>query len=279
MADSVRLTGAADPRVMIGGIGEFGSRVAGFLTATLVSDGLLSDGPFSAGSFSDGLRSDGSDGLRSDGLCQAAEFPATASGIGAAFAAGPGAVVLASWRPEPDLCELADQLSFRQLVPWLPVIMEHPVVRIGPLVDPAAGPCFGCYSRRRAQHDRQPWITATLQASSRCDDSWSPVGYLPHQARMAAAVAVRTLSDRLGKPGSPAGSQLAGEVTTIGLSTGSLQANPVIACHNCDRCAAAGSGETRAPARLARLAALAASLQDRTEGVPALQPDRVGVLR
>lgn len=203
MADSIRLTHPANPQVMIGGIGEFGRRVVGFLSAWLP---------------------------------EAQEFDLD-SGISAAFSAEADAVVLASWRPEPELCEVADELSFRTLVPWLPVIMEHPVIRIGPFVRPKAGPCFGCYARRKAQHDPQPWITAAVDAGYRRDQDFGARGYLPHQARMAAALAHETVGEGRGSFHGQGVRPVEGAVvTTIGMVTGGLQANPVVACHSCDRC-------------------------------------------
>jgi bacteriocin biosynthesis cyclodehydratase domain-containing protein len=235
VAYSIRLTGATSRQVMIGGVGEFGRRVAGLLSA---------------------------------GLPKAQEFE-VGDGISTAFSSGANTVVLALWRPEPELCEMADELSFRNLVAWLPVIMEHPVIRIGPFVDPTAGPCFRCYSRRRAQHDRQPWVTATLHATYRRDDGWGPVGYLPHQARMASAVALGTLSERALESRSEDQSRIEGEVTTIGLATSSLQANSVVTCHNCDRCSGTESGAVKPSARLDWLSELAAFLHTQTNSVSA----------
>jgi bacteriocin biosynthesis cyclodehydratase domain-containing protein len=217
MADSIRLTQPAHTRVMLGGAGEFGGRVTGFLSAWLP---------------------------------EAQEFD-PASGISAAFAAG-DAVVLALWRPEPALCELADELSFRNSVPWLPVILEHPVIRIGPFVRPKTGPCFRCYATRKAQHDQQPWITAAMDTGYLRDQDCGPRGYLPHQARMAAALALEALGAGLAPSRRWNGSLMEGEVVTVGLVTGGVQANPVIAVHNCDRCDA-----HRLSAGLGRLSDLA----------------------
>ena len=202
MADSIRLTSAANMRVMIGCVGEFGGRVAGFLSGWLP---------------------------------EAREFD-PAGGISAAFSSEADMVVLVLWRPEPALCEMADALSFRNSLPWLPVIMEHPVIRIGPFVRPRIGPCFRCYATRKAQHDQQPWITAAMRAGYRRDKDCGPRGYLPHQARMAAALALEVLGAGTAFSHPRDRSLMQGEVVTVGLVTGGLQANPVIAVHNCDRC-------------------------------------------
>jgi bacteriocin biosynthesis cyclodehydratase domain-containing protein len=198
VASAVRVMPAAADGVTIVSVGQFGARVSEMLAA----------GP-------SGRRQ-----LR-------------ASEITAAFATRPTAVVLALWRLDARLCERADELSFSTGTRWLPVIMEHPVIRIGPLICPPAGPCFGCYLRRRGQHDSQPGATAALRTAYEGDDDCGPGGYLSHHARMAAAVA----DVMLGRQDAPAVS----EVTTIRLLRGSVGTNRVIACHGCPRCGDDGS--------------------------------------
>jgi bacteriocin biosynthesis cyclodehydratase domain-containing protein len=197
MARAIRLTHTPPGSVAIASAGPFGARVSDILIAGLAGGRQLSAGEFAT-----------------------------------AFTAGSSAVVLALWRPDHGVCETADELSFQTGVRWLPVIMEHPVIRVGPMVCPPAGPCFGCYTRRRAQHDNQPWVTAALRAAYDSDGSCGPGGYLPHQARMAAAVA----HDFLSQQTTDAESTRAGEVTTIRLQAGGLGTSRVVACHGCTRC-------------------------------------------
>jgi bacteriocin biosynthesis cyclodehydratase domain-containing protein len=197
MASAIRLTHVPPASVAIASTGPFGARVGEILTAGLDGGRQLS-----------------------------------VSEIATAFTAVPSAVVLALWRPDHGVCETADELSFQTGVRWLPVIMEHPVIRVGPMVCPPAGPCFGCYTRRRAQHDGQPWATTALRAAYDSDVSCGPGGYLPHQARMAAAVAYALLS----RPAVDTEGTGAGEVTTIRLLAGGLGTSRVVACHGCTRC-------------------------------------------
>jgi bacteriocin biosynthesis cyclodehydratase domain-containing protein len=202
MANTIRLTRAA----ALVGVGQFGERVCNILASEF-----------------DGHEEAGADG----------------TAISAAFSSGARAVVLALWRPYPQLCEMADELSFRYLVPWLPVVMEHPVIRVGPLVVAPTGPCFCCYARRRAQHDLQRWATAVLQDAYDHDQGCGPRGYLPHHARMAAALAHGALGAlAAGEPRLEA-TQKAGEVTTIRLVGGDLRVSHVISCHDCHKCGAA----------------------------------------
>jgi bacteriocin biosynthesis cyclodehydratase domain-containing protein len=211
MADTLRMMPAKPGTFAIAAAGSFGERVISLLTAAFPGS---------------------------------TEFKATGAEISAAFAGQESAVVIALWRPDPELCDAADALSYEHRRPWLPVIMEHPVIRIGPLLRPPAGPCFRCYTRRRRQHDQQPWATAALLAAYDRDQFCGPGGYLPHHARLAAAIAQAMLSrpgeeEALGN-GSPGG----GDVTTIGLSDMGLsvgmRSSRVIPCHDCDRCGTAG---------------------------------------
>jgi bacteriocin biosynthesis cyclodehydratase domain-containing protein len=137
----------------------------------------------------------------------------------------PSLVVLALWRPSPDLCERADALAASHRVPWIPVIMEHPVLRIGPYVRADAGPCFRCYRSRRVQHDDQHRATAALHAAYDATSECGPRGYLPHHARLAAVVLASHLEHRK-----------VGRVTTVQIATARLHTHHVVACHGCDRC-------------------------------------------
>lgn len=184
------------------GIGQFGDRVAGDLVNTNPGARLVAS-----------------------------------SDIQNAFAVSRSAVVVALWRPEPLLCEKADELAHRHGVPWLPVTMEHPVIRIGPLVWPRRGPCFRCYRARREQHDVQPAATAALLQAYRDDSSAGPGGYLPHQANMAAALARQMLGYLADGDGQ--GKVAAGQVISLRLLGGGMSASRVIACHDCRRCGGA----------------------------------------
>lgn len=153
-----------------------------------------------------------------------------------AFALARDAVVLALSRPEPALCELADEVSHRYGTPWLPVTMDHPVIRVGPLVMPGCGPCFRCYRRRRQQHDTQPEASAALLAAYAADPEAGPAGYLPHHTRIAAGVVSEMLH------GIAVGDQrrlhghVPGSVTTIRLFGRGISTNLVVRCHDCLRC-------------------------------------------
>lgn len=241
MARTIRMMPAAPGKFAMAGTGSFGARVISLLIAAFPGS---------------------------------TEYTATGAGISAAFTDQESAVVIALWRPDPGLCDAADALSYEHRRPWLPVVMEHPVIRIGPLVWPPAGPCFRCYTRRHRQHDQQPRATAALLAAYDRDRSCGPGGYLPHHARLAAATAQAMLSRPQEEEAPGHASRDGGDVTTIrlsdmGLGVG-LRSSRVIPCHDCDRCAAAGPPS--GPGWLTELAlSLRADSADR--GMDESQPD------
>lgn len=205
----------------------------------------LTDGRVSPGRASVAVASSGAFGDRV-AECLSTTLPhvrTTSADVSNAFAVARDAVVLALWRPEPALCEQADEAAHRFRIPWLAVIMEHPVIRVGPLVNPGLSPCFRCYQRRRQQHDTQPAATSALLAAYAADSGLGPTGYLPHQGRLAAGVARRLLDEILPGPAIKDGRSTPGQVTTIRLLGGGMNSSSVIACHGCLRC-----GQVQGPA-------------------------------
>jgi bacteriocin biosynthesis cyclodehydratase domain-containing protein len=131
-------------------------------------------------------------------------------------------LVAALWRPAPGLCaELGATAGDR---PWLPVVLEHPHLVVGPYVVPG-GACFDCYQRRRRQHEPPDSVTAGLHAAYDADPALGPAGFLPHQARYAAGLVRVALRDAS-----------AGRITVAHLVSGSVATHHVVGVHDCTRC-------------------------------------------
>jgi hypothetical protein len=171
-----------------------------------------------------------------------------------AFAMDAAAVVVAVSRSSQRLCRRADELAYKHEKALLPIVMEHPVLRVGPLVRPPSGPCFACYRARRRQHDTGYSASAVFDAAYDADASLAPAGYMPHHARLAAAVAGRFLAGR------ETGLVFAFDVL---LWHGGVY--PVISCHDCDR--EHGGGDPEKPLDLARVAVQLASARRLTKTV------------
>lgn len=156
--------------------------------------------------------------------------------------------VLAAWRRVPQLEREFDAESFRSGQPWLPVILDHPVLEIGPLIVPGAGPCHGCYRGRLAQHDPARAVHAAVDRHYDADAAAGPAGYLPSTALFAAAAAA-DIVDRMGA----ALESEAGRVRQLDVPTQQLQSGRVVGVHGCPRCGAGRDETTRSYERLPAL--------------------------
>lgn len=139
--------------------------------------------------------------------------------------------VLASWRAVPSLASLLDQTAFDWTVPWLPIIYEHPVVRIGPCVVPGLGPCYACFRKRVLQHAAAPNLLETLWDQYDRDPQLGPKGYPPAAPHFAAMTALEIM-ERLEED---AGSE-AGEVRQIDFITLQTLKGRVAGIHGCQYC-------------------------------------------
>jgi bacteriocin biosynthesis cyclodehydratase domain-containing protein len=169
----------------------------------------------------------------------------TVDSVANGFETDSRAFIAAMWRPCPAVCEEADALAFRHRRPWLPVVMDHPHVRVGPVVAPDQGACFACFTARYDQHDSQPDITAALRAGFDREPDLGPRGYLNHHARLAAALAQMVLGDLSDDWLAAAAAQ----VLTFNVYRTATRRHPVIARSGCPRCgrpADAASGSAMA---------------------------------
>ncbi|MEU3568945.1 TOMM precursor leader peptide-binding protein [Kitasatospora sp. NPDC036755] len=140
--------------------------------------------------------------------------------------------VLASWREAPAVAEALDARSAAWGTPWLPVVAEHPRLRIGPLVVPGKGACYRCFRRRRSQHERDSALTAALHAHYDAHAEAGPGGFLPQHAVLAAGAAL----DLLRRLEHDAGDKDAGTIRHWHLLEQHLAAARVVGVHGCDRC-------------------------------------------
>jgi bacteriocin biosynthesis cyclodehydratase domain-containing protein len=206
VADSFRLTCRSVPTrppLTIASNGEFAYRIAEFLSLSVTADQRMSEQMI-------------------------ADY-----GVRQAFDMTGGPLVLVCSRPEPSMCQLTDRLAFERDRTWLPIIVDHPVLQVGPLVMPPMGPCFTCAYRRRIQHETPHSMTAVISTAYEGDAEWGPSGYLPHHARLAAAVAHGWLAASTGK----ARSQFPlGRVLSIRMASSSMSVERVVPCYDCQWC-------------------------------------------
>ncbi|MEO3937722.1 TOMM precursor leader peptide-binding protein [Dermatophilaceae bacterium Soc4.6] len=137
--------------------------------------------------------------------------------------------VLVAGRPSPYLEGVLDRSVVDSGTPAATVVVEHPRLRLGPLVDGTAA-CLGCLHVRRAQHDgAHAKVAPLLQAYDR-DPSLEPRGHLPLHVALAVTWLER-LTQQLA-----AGTAGAGRVTHLNLHTGASGSDRIVGVHGCPRC-------------------------------------------
>jgi bacteriocin biosynthesis cyclodehydratase domain-containing protein len=144
---------------------------------------------------------------------------------------GARARVLASSRPVPSLVSALDDSAYQTQCPWLPVVMAHPYLQIGPVVAPGHGACFDCWQRRLRQHSPAPDVDAALQRYYEDHPSEHPSGHLPPSAELAAAMVLRVIDRLVSDPGSEAG-----WLRQINLVSRRMTKGRGIGVHGCEKC-------------------------------------------
>jgi bacteriocin biosynthesis cyclodehydratase domain-containing protein len=139
--------------------------------------------------------------------------------------------VLASSRAVPGLASALDDSAYQSPSPWLPVVMAHPHLQIGPAVAAGHGACFSCWQRRLRQHAQAPDVDAALQRYYEDHPSEQPYGHLPPSAELAAAMALRVVDRLMADPGSEAG-----WLRQINLVSRHMTKGRGIGVHGCPRC-------------------------------------------
>jgi bacteriocin biosynthesis cyclodehydratase domain-containing protein len=149
--------------------------------------------------------------------------------------------VLCAWRAMPWLASRLDEMSFAWGTPWLPVICEHPELRVGPLIVPGSGPCYRCFRMRLSQHVPSEQLTAELHRHYDEDPTAGPRGHMPFHALLAAAAARSVIES--GQPG---------RVLQLNLVTQKSGSGQVVGVHGCPLCGGRVPEHTRGHERLAR---------------------------
>ncbi|HEY2913385.1 MAG TPA: TOMM precursor leader peptide-binding protein [Candidatus Angelobacter sp.] len=140
------------------------------------------------------------------------------------------AVILASWRPVPHFCELLDQLSFAWNQPFIPMILDSTMLRIGPVVIPGKGSCWACWVRRYRQHDSWRKERKVLLEYYASHPEAGPKGYLEPFAVIAASRLAMILASL------NSSNPQAGQIWQIDMITRETTQGTVVGIHDCPKC-------------------------------------------
>jgi bacteriocin biosynthesis cyclodehydratase domain-containing protein len=152
-------------------------------------------------------------------------------GVDEAFATGADLVVTALPCERRAVLAQADELAFDTGTTWLPVVLDHPWLRVGPLIVPGAdGPCYECFTRRLRQHGVRDDATTALHAAY---EEGTPPPTARDRGHVALAVA---LVERVAAGKAGPGPRRPGAVLRAHLFGGSIAAGVAVGLHGCRRC-------------------------------------------
>lgn len=121
----------------------------------------------------------------------------------------------------------------------IPIVIEHPVVRIGPVAD-GVGPCFDCLSKRMIQHSLTDRFDRLRREAFR-GTLGGPHFLLPHEVDLLMAHAIGLLEDMVAEI--PRLHCESGRVVWLDLTTTSAMTGKVTGLHGCSTC----GGQAGAP--------------------------------
>lgn len=139
--------------------------------------------------------------------------------------------ILAAWRPVPTLSRLVEGASYAWRIPSLTVVLEDPMMRVGPVVVPGIGACSTCYEKRILQHTPRQAVYAALFNHYTAHPESGPQGYLTAFAEIAATRLVQQIHHLERDPATEAG-----RLWQMDMMTRNTVTAQIIGAHGCPRC-------------------------------------------
>jgi bacteriocin biosynthesis cyclodehydratase domain-containing protein len=138
--------------------------------------------------------------------------------------------VLVAWRPVQRLCQAMDEISHRWNTPFIPVIADSMILRVGPVIVPGKGGCWNCWTKRSKQHPAWTEDRSSLLNYYDSHPQEGPKGYLEPFAVMACAQTSGVI-DTLDHSG-----VLPGQIWQIDMVTLRVTTSKLVGVHDCARC-------------------------------------------
>jgi bacteriocin biosynthesis cyclodehydratase domain-containing protein len=177
---------------------------------------------------------------------QPAEIHPVESRIDLALLPAARLYVLAAGRQCTDAELLLDAAAFRWGSMVLPMVAEHPLLRVGPLSAPGvSGPCLTCYHHRRRQHTYPAGSEAALDRHYAAHPGDEPVGILPSTVEILCGVAGTIAECALAGDRGDCGVVRVGHTLMPYLGT-----TTVVGIHGCPHCGLRRSEPTRSYSEL-----------------------------
>jgi bacteriocin biosynthesis cyclodehydratase domain-containing protein len=140
-------------------------------------------------------------------------------------------IVLAAWRPVPALCEKLNCVSYETRTPFIPLIIDGPVLRLGPIVQPGTGGCWTCWTHRVAQHNGMFKDHSALMEFYNGNPSRGPSGFLEPVAMIGAAQVARTVRALVALD-----EHIPGSIWQMDMFTRHVSHGLLVGVDGCDKC-------------------------------------------
>jgi len=144
--------------------------------------------------------------------------------------AGSAALVAVASHPARAIFERLAEIAHDKQRPFLPLVIDESVLRLGPVAVPGAGGCWHCWVARRGQHDGHYRETAALHEFYDHHPCRGPQGFLEPFAWMAAVQIVAILGSREQLE------QWAGKIWQLDLFSREVTTGELIGVDGCARC-------------------------------------------
>lgn len=138
--------------------------------------------------------------------------------------------VLASWRAASRECTRLNNASYRNGIPFIPLIVNGRSMSVGPIVVPGQGACWECWIQRVKQHDPYAAMHSAIEDRYASDDDSGPAGFLEPVAYLGA-VFISQAVDRL-----DGGDRSGGCVLRVDMLSREVSHSRVVQVHGCQFC-------------------------------------------
>jgi hypothetical protein len=147
-----------------------------------------------------------------------------------------------SEHPSVDLCRFIENATWNTQKPFLPVIIDHPYMTVGPLVNKSAGICYHCYNERLMQHHPSPGLASAVNRYYETHIGEGPKGFHTLDVSMVANWIAYTFKENI--------DLFTGKLWRLNLITRECVTSLPVAIHGCPRCGGHIDENSRSYAKL-----------------------------
>jgi bacteriocin biosynthesis cyclodehydratase domain-containing protein len=147
--------------------------------------------------------------------------------------------IAAAWRPVSRLCQSLSEHAFQTRTPFIPLIVDSSILRVGPVIVPGKSGCWRCWQLRSQQHAALPREQAELLRFYENNPHAGPGGYLEPFAAMGAARIASVIQSQSHLQ------ELAGHIWQIHLFTKEVSTSFLIGIDGCAWCGLGRPFESR----------------------------------